>query len=52
MPLGNLAEKYRAFGWDVRSVDGHNMEEILETLDWADTCQKPAMIIAHTILGK
>ena len=52
MPLGNLDEKYRAFGGEVQSIDGHNMEEILEALAWADACEKPAMIIAHTVLGK
>jgi len=52
MPLGDLAEKYRTFGWEVREIDGHNLAQILEALSWADVCEKPAMIIAHTILGK
>jgi transketolase len=52
MPLGNLADKYRTFGWDVREIDGHDFVQILEAFSWADACQKPAMILAHTILGK
>jgi transketolase len=52
MPLGNLADKYAAFGWDVREIDGHDFREILEALSWADSCLKPTMIIAHTKLGK
>jgi transketolase len=52
MPLGNLADKYRAFGWDVREIDGHNFSEILEALTWADANTKPTMLIAHTTLGK
>lgn len=52
MPLGNLAEKYIAFGWEVREIDGHDFTQILEALQWADTNEKPTMIIAHTILGK
>lgn len=52
MPLGNLAEKYRAFGWEVREIDGHDFKQILEALEWASHVGKPAMIIAHTILGE
>jgi transketolase len=52
MPLGNLADKYCSFGWEIREIDGHNFSEILEALSWADTNIKPTMIIAHTTLGK
>jgi len=52
MPLGNLAEKYRAFGWEVKEIDGHNFTEILEVLDSADAAEKPTMIVAKTTLGK
>ena len=52
MPLGNLADKYHAFGWEVREINGHDFIQILEALEWADSCTKPAMIIAHTTLGK
>lgn len=52
MPLGNLADKYRDFGWDVREIDGHNFSEILDALSWADVNKKPTMIIARTVLGK
>jgi transketolase len=52
MPLGNLAEKYIAFGWDVREIDGHDFTQILDALQWGDSCTHPAMIIAHTTLGK
>jgi transketolase len=52
MPLGNLAEKYRAFGWEVKEIDGHNFTEILEALDLADAAEKPTMIVAKTTLGK
>jgi len=52
MPLWKIAEKYRAFGWEVREIDGHDFMQILEALRWADNCTHPAMIIAHTTLGK
>lgn len=48
-----LPEKWRAFGWHVLEIDGHNMEEIVAALDAADMIQgKPTAIIAHTIKGK
>lgn len=50
-----LAEKWRAFGWLVREIDGHHMAEIVEALEWAKAQQDqglPVMIIAHTVKGK
>jgi transketolase len=48
-----VASKWRAFGWHVLEIDGHNMEEILKALDRAEKVKrKPTMILAHTIKGK
>ncbi|MBN2347866.1 MAG: transketolase [Bacteroidales bacterium] len=48
-----LVEKWLAFGWHVLETDGHNIKEIIETLDKADTIKgQPKLIIAHTIKGK
>jgi transketolase len=48
-----LEDKFLAFRWAVRSIDGHNIAEILDAIDWAKkTPGKPKMIIAKTILGK
>lgn len=48
-----LAEKWRAFGWRVREIDGHEMAQICSALDWATEAHpQPAMIIARTIKGK
>jgi len=53
MPLDPLDEKYRAFGWKVRSIDGNNMPEIVKVLRTARHNQdRPLMIIAHTTPGK
>lgn len=52
MPLGNLAEKYRAFGWEVIEIDGHDFTQILDALLQADKNEKPTMIVAKTTLGK
>jgi transketolase len=49
---GPYPEKWRAFGWHVLEIDGHNMAAILAALDAVDEIQgKPKMIIAHTIKG-
>lgn len=51
--LDPLAQKYRAFNWAVREVDGHNMAEITAALRRAKRAQsKPTVIIANTIRGK
>jgi len=53
MRLEPLAEKWRAFGWAVAEIDGHDIAAILEAFRRAGaTTGKPAVIIAHTIKGK
>lgn len=53
MPLGNLLEKYRSFGWNAVEIDGHNMEKLIETFRSVPFEKgKPNMIIADTIKGK
>lgn len=52
MPLGNLRKKYEAFSWQVLEMNGHNIKEIIKTLNKAKTIKKPVAIIAHTTLGK
>lgn len=48
-----LASRWRAFGWHVFTVDGHDLVEILDALDKArQTRGRPTMIIARTIKGK
>ena len=51
--LGHIEEKFRAFGWDVRRCDGHNLKKIDETLRYFKTIKgKPHVLIADTIKGK
>lgn len=48
-----VASKWAAFGWNVIDIDGHDMKEILDALDNAETVKgKPSVILAHTIKGK
>ncbi len=53
MKLEPLADKFKAFGWNVVEINGNCMEEIVEALDnipEADT-DVPTVIIGHTIKG-
>jgi transketolase len=51
--LDPLADKWRAFGWAVREVDGHNFEELLSTFKQLPfESSKPNCIIAHTHKGQ
>ena len=53
MGLEPLAEKWRAFGWAVHEIDGHDMGEIVDVLDALPLeADKPSLVIAHTIKGK
>ncbi len=53
MNTAPIAEKWRAFGWNVIEIDGHDMERIVAALDEAETVKgKPTMILAHTVKGK
>ena len=48
-----LADKWRAFGWEVREIDGHDMGQIVDALDALPfDAQKPSALIAHTVKGK
>ena len=53
MPLEPFADKWRAFGWEVIEVDGHDFDQLDEALAkaWAAT-DVPVLILAHTIKGK
>jgi transketolase len=53
MPLESLSEKYKAFNWNVISIDGHNFNQILSAVESArQEYQRPTVIIAKTIPGK
>ena len=48
-----LADKWRAFGWQVLECDGHNVVEISEAIEKAKAVSNgPVVIIAHTLKGK
>ncbi len=53
MSVEPVADKWRAFGWHVIEIDGHNYQQIIAALDEAKGVKgKPTMIIAETVKGK
>lgn len=53
LSLAPMAERWRAFGWDVHEVDGHNNAQIQKTLDALDVASgAPHILVARTTFGK
>ncbi len=53
MTVEPLAAKYASFGWDVLRIDGHNMEQVVDSLEEAKSVKgRPVVILADTIKGK
>ena len=53
MNVQPLEDKYRSFGWDVTSVDGHDMMQVVKALETAKAgAGKPTVILAETVKGK
>lgn len=52
MGCGNIAARWESFGWNVRSVDGHNISELYDAFVEPPVENKSKVIIANTIKGK
>lgn len=52
MSLEPLAERWRAFGWTVREVDGHDQDQLCAALTAAPEADRPTVVIAHTTKGR
>jgi len=53
MPVAPLADKWKAFGWHVVEMDGHDMAAVVAALEAARVArEQPVAIIAHTVKGK
>jgi transketolase len=51
--IPDVAKKWKAFGWEVLKIDGHNIRQILKALEKANQVTgRPAVIIAETVKGK
>jgi transketolase len=53
LSLSPMEERWRAFGWDVHVVDGHDVAEMTQTVSSLDTSSGPPhVLIARTVFGK
>lgn len=52
MTVEPIADKWRAFGWKVVEVNGHNMKDVLTALHTAKTMCSPTVILMRTVKGK
>ncbi|MDD5628494.1 MAG: transketolase [Elusimicrobia bacterium] len=53
MPIDPLAEKLKSFGWETRTIDGHDLDAIDAALSAAKAVKdKPQAIVAKTVKGK
>ena len=52
MKISSWSEKFEAFGWEVATVDGHNIEEIEKELKKRNKQTLPKIIVANTVKGK
>ena len=53
MRMFDIPAKWRAFGWNVMEIDGHDMNDIVDGIKFLDTSNDaPSILIAHTIKGK
>ena len=52
MEIEPLAQKWEAFGWDVKHCNGNSIEELVEVLELPSTKGKPRVIIAKTLMGQ
>lgn len=53
MSLEPLSERWKSFGWEVRDIEGNDMQAVVDTLKAVPFApSKPSLIIAHTTKGK
>jgi len=53
MDLEPVVDKWNAFNWHVQEIDGHDIKQILSSIDKTRSIKgKPHMIVAHTVKGK
>lgn len=51
--MESLTDKWKSFNWNVQEIDGHDLNQVLSSINAAKKVQnQPAMIVAHTVKGK
>ena len=53
LSIGNMAERWRSFGWDAHDVDGTSSEAVADVIEGLDiTDGPPHCVVAHTVFGR
>ena len=53
MRMFDVSEKFASFGWAVMEIDGHDMQQIVDAIEWANqVTDGQSCIVMHTIKGK
>ena len=53
MRMFDIPAKWSAFGWNVKEINGHDMNEVVEGMNYlSETNDGPSILIAHTVKGK
>ena len=53
MRMFDIPAKWRSFGWNVKEINGHDMNEVVEGMNYlSETNDGPSILIAHTVKGK
>jgi len=53
MPMDPIADKWRAFNWNVLEMDGHDMRQVVSTIEAAQALKgRPTCIVARTVKGR
>ena len=52
MNVEPIEDKFKAFGWSVYKINGHNVEQILDTLEFTKNASRPTMIVLETVKSK
>ena len=53
MPMANLPDRFKSFGWHVIECDGHDVDALYAAFEEAKTVKgQPTIVLAHTVKGK
>jgi transketolase len=52
MDTKDVRKKFEAFDWDAIEINGHDMAQIVEALEWSRTRERPAAIVCQTKKGR
>jgi|RhiMethySRZTD1v2_1073278.scaffolds.fasta_scaffold70413_2 transketolase len=52
MDIKDVRKKFEAFEWDAVEIDGHDMSQIVEALEWSRSRERPAAVVCQTKKGR